>query len=156
MSTFMVLNVCRYICSGTANYHGICRKQNAFSEARGKWKCPWNLPTLMIKRYFKQRTVTVTALKPGRIPLHMQETCTKLVSVVASIFKLFSDWWNQFFLATIQTLKSGACGGPSLKIHRMYFVEQPAAFLPAKKKQNYAEKISKDMKKHEIGAVSRN
>jgi hypothetical protein len=39
----------------------------------------------------------------------------------------------QFVLATIQTLKSGACGGPFLKIHRMYFVEQPAVFLRAKK-----------------------
>jgi hypothetical protein len=29
----------------------------------------------------------------------------------------------------------------------MYFVEQPAAFLPAKIKQNYIEKISKEMNK---------
>jgi hypothetical protein len=34
-------------------------------------------------------------------------------------FRWFSDWWNQFFLTTIQTLKSGACGGPFLKIHRI-------------------------------------
>ena len=35
-----------------------------------------------------------------------------------------------------------------LKIHRMYFVEQPAAFLPAKKiKQNYIENSSKEMEK---------
>ena len=54
---------------------------NAFSEARGKWKCPWNLPTLVINRYFKQRSFT--ALKPGRIPLHMQEKCRKLVSLRA-------------------------------------------------------------------------
>jgi hypothetical protein len=42
-----------------------------FSEARGNWKCPWNLPTLVINTYFKQRAVI--ALKPGRIPLHMQK-----------------------------------------------------------------------------------
>jgi len=53
--------------------------KNAFSEARGKWKCPWNLPTLVINRYFKQRSFP--ALKPGRIPLHMQEKCRKLVSL---------------------------------------------------------------------------
>ena len=52
-----------------------------------------------------------------------------LFKCVAYICKCFSDWWNQFFLATIQTLKSGAYGGPFLKIHRKYFVEQ----LPAKK-----------------------
>ena len=28
----------------TVEYAG----NNAFSEARGKWKCPWNLPTLVI------------------------------------------------------------------------------------------------------------
>ena len=55
--------------------------KSAFSEASGKWKCPWNLPTLVINRYFKQRSVT--ALKPGRIPLNMQEKCRKLVSVRA-------------------------------------------------------------------------
>ena len=54
---------------------------NAFSEARGKWKCPWNLPTLVINQYFKQRAVA--ALKPGRVPLHMQEKCRKLVPVRA-------------------------------------------------------------------------
>ena len=48
---------------------------NAFSEARGKWKCPWNLPTLVINQYFKQRAVI--ALKPGRIPLHTQEKMYK-------------------------------------------------------------------------------
>jgi len=55
--------------------------KSTVSEARGKWKCHWNLPTLVINQYFKQRAVT--ALKPGRIPLHMQEKCTKLVSVRA-------------------------------------------------------------------------
>jgi len=55
--------------------------KNAFSEARGKWKCPWNLLTLVINRYFKQRFFT--ALKPGRILLHMQEKCTTLVPVRA-------------------------------------------------------------------------
>jgi len=45
--------------------------KNVFSEARGKWKCPWNLPTLVINRYFKQRSFT--ALKLGRMPLHTQE-----------------------------------------------------------------------------------
>jgi len=53
--------------------------KNAFSEAMGKWKCPWNLPTLVINRCLKQRSFT--ALKPGRIPLHMQEKCRKLVSL---------------------------------------------------------------------------
>jgi len=48
-----------------------CTEKNAFSEARGKWKCPWNLPTLVINKYFKQRAVT--ALKSGRIPLRMQK-----------------------------------------------------------------------------------
>ena len=33
--------------------------KNAFSVARGKWKCPWNLPTLVINQYFEQRAVTV-------------------------------------------------------------------------------------------------
>ena len=51
--------------------------KNAFSEARGKWKCPWNWPTLVINRYFQQRSFP--ALKPGRIPVHLQETCRKLV-----------------------------------------------------------------------------
>ena len=55
--------------------------KNAFSEARGKWKCPWNLPTLVINQYFKQRSFI--ALKPGRIPLHMQEKCRTLVPVRA-------------------------------------------------------------------------
>jgi hypothetical protein len=52
-------------------------------------------------------------------------------------------------LATIQTLKSGACGGPFLKINTKYFVEQPAAFLPTmyEKKQNDIEKINKEMNK---------
>jgi hypothetical protein len=41
-------------------------------------------------------------------------------------------------LATIQTLKVAPAVGLFLKIYRMYFVEQPAAVLPAKKKkQNY-------------------
>jgi len=44
-------------------------------------KCPWNLPTLVINKYFKQRAVT--ALRPGRIPVHMQKTGAKLVSVRA-------------------------------------------------------------------------
>ena len=66
---------------------------------------------------------------------------------VASIFKWLSDWWNQFFLATMQTLKSGACGGPFQKSHRKYLFEQPAAFLFAKNiKQNYIEKISVKIK----------
>jgi len=48
-----------------------------------------------------------------------------------------------FFLATIQTIKSGACGGPFFNVHRKYFFEQPAAFLPAKKiEQKIIEKIS--------------
>jgi len=55
--------------------------KNALSEARGKWKCPWNLPALVINRYVKQRSLT--ALKPGRIPLHMQGKCRKLVSLRA-------------------------------------------------------------------------
>jgi len=55
--------------------------KNVFSKERGKGKCPWNLPTLVINRYFKQRSFT--ALKPGRIPLHMQEKCRKLVSLRA-------------------------------------------------------------------------
>jgi hypothetical protein len=45
-----------------------------------------------------------------------------------------------------------------LKIHRMYFVEQPAAFLPAKKiKQNYIENSSKEMEKktRNRGSVSK-
>jgi len=54
--------------------------KNAFSEARGKWKCPWNLPTLVINQYFKQRSFI--AVKP-RIPLHMQEKCRTLVPVRA-------------------------------------------------------------------------
>ena len=45
--------------------------------SKGTCKCHWNLPTPVINQYFKQRAVT--ALKPGRIPLHMQEKCTKLV-----------------------------------------------------------------------------
>jgi len=57
-------------CSDTANDHGICRK-NAPSKARGKWRCLWNLPPLEINKQFKQRAVT--ALTPGRIPLHMQK-----------------------------------------------------------------------------------
>ena len=32
--------------------------KNVPSEARGTWKCPWNLPTLVINKYFKQRAVT--------------------------------------------------------------------------------------------------
>ena len=56
--------------------------KNAFSEARGKWKCPWNLPTLVINRYVQQRSFT--ALKPRRI-LHMQENCRKLVSLRALV-----------------------------------------------------------------------
>ena len=64
----------------TSNYHGICRNKH-LSEARGKWKCPWNLPTLVINKYSEKRVVT--AIKPGRIPLHMQNKCTKLVSVRA-------------------------------------------------------------------------
>ena len=54
---------------------------NSLFEARGKWKCPWNLPTLVINKYSEKRVVT--AIKPGRIPLHMQNKCTKLVSVRA-------------------------------------------------------------------------
>ena len=41
------------------------------------------------------------------------------------------------------TLKSGACGGPFLKIHRMYFVEQPAVFLPAKNKNTLKRSVKK-------------
>ena len=37
------------------------------------------------------------------------------------------------FLAPIQTLKSGACGAPFLKIHGTWFFEQLAVFLSAKK-----------------------
>jgi hypothetical protein len=65
---------------------------------------------------------------------------------------------ESFLLATIQTLKSGAYGGPFLKIHRKYFFEQPAAFLLAKKiKQKYIEKISKEMNKitRDQGRVSK-
>ena len=47
--------------------------KNVFSEARGKWKCHWNPPTLVINQYFKQRAVT--ALKPGRIPGKLYKTC---------------------------------------------------------------------------------
>jgi hypothetical protein len=53
--------------------------KNTFSEARGKWKCPWNLLTLVINRYFKQRFFT--ASKPGRISLYMQEKYRQFVSV---------------------------------------------------------------------------
>ena len=44
------------------------------------------------------------------------------------------------------------------KIHRMYFVEQPAVFLPAKNIKQITLKtaIKKCKKKQEIGAVSRN
>jgi len=44
---------------------------NAFSEARGKWKCPWKMPTLVINQYFMQKYFIV--LKPGEIPLYTQE-----------------------------------------------------------------------------------
>jgi len=27
---------------------------NAFSEARGKWKCSWNFPTLVINQYLSK------------------------------------------------------------------------------------------------------
>ena len=37
--------------------------KNAFSEAMGKWKCPWNLPTLVINQYFKQRSFIASFLK---------------------------------------------------------------------------------------------
>ena len=51
--------------------------KNAFSEARGKWKCPWNLPTLVINQYFKQRAFT--ALKPRKNTIayagKMYKTC---------------------------------------------------------------------------------
>ena len=57
-------------------------QENTFSEARGTWKCPWSLPTLLINKYFKQRAVT-ELLKPGRIPVHMRKKCTKLVSLRA-------------------------------------------------------------------------
>ena len=43
---------------------------------QGQWKCPWNLPTLVINQYFKHRAVT--ALTRGRIPLHMQENVQNL------------------------------------------------------------------------------
>ena len=57
--------------------------ENAFSEASGKWKCTWNLPTLVINQYFKQIRSFI-AVKPGRIPLqHMQEKCRTLVPVRA-------------------------------------------------------------------------
>ena len=55
--------------------------KNAFSEARGKWKCPWNLLTLVINRFLSKDFFT--ALKPGRIPLHMQEKIRTLVPVRA-------------------------------------------------------------------------
>ena len=59
----------------------------AFSEARGKWKCPWNLPTLVINKYFKKRAAT--ALKPGRVPLHMQKKMYK-TCVCKSIGDLYA------------------------------------------------------------------
>ena len=62
----------------TMEYAG---EKTAPSEARGTWKCPWILSTLVINKYFKQRAVT--ALKSGRIALHMQKRCPKLVSVRA-------------------------------------------------------------------------
>jgi hypothetical protein len=40
-------------------------------------------------------------------------------------------------------MKSGACGGPFLKIHRMYFVEQPAAV----RKKNKAKLLKRSVKK---------
>ena len=55
--------------------------KNAFSEARGNWKCPRNLPTLVINQYFKQRSFS--AVKPRRTPLHRQEKCRTLVPVRA-------------------------------------------------------------------------
>ena len=71
---------------------------------------------------------------------------------VASIFKWLSDSWNQFFLATMQALKSGACGGPFQKSHRKYLFEQPGAFLFAINiKQNYIEKISVKKNKTKSG-----
>ena len=81
MNTFMVKKfavICAVTQQITMEYAG----KNALSEARGKWKCPWNLPTLVINRYFQQRSFT--ALKPRRI-LHMQENCRKLVFLRALV-----------------------------------------------------------------------
>jgi hypothetical protein len=52
------------------------------------------------------------------------------------MFKLCfqTDGINAFWV-TIHMLKSGACGGPFLKIHRKYFFEQPARILSAKNRQ---------------------
>ena len=71
-----------------------------------------------------------------------------LFKCVASVFKWFSDWWNQFFLATIQTLKSGACG-----LRRAFFKDSEKVFcwaaggVSACTKKKYIENISKEMKK---------
>ena len=47
------------------------------------------------------------------------------------------------FLAPIQTLKSGACGAPFLKIHGTCFFEQLAVFLSAEKiRKQYIEHIT--------------
>ena len=71
-----------------------------------------------------------------------------LFKCVASVFKWFSDWWNQFFLATIQTLKSGACG-----LRRAFFKDSEKVFswaaggVSACTKKKYTENISKELKK---------
>ena len=72
-----------------------------------------------------------------------------LFKCVASVFKWFSDWWNQFFLATIQTLKSGACG-----LRRAFFKDSEKVFcwaaggVSACTKKKYTENISKELKKN--------
>ena len=39
------------------------QEENALSEARGKWTCPWHLPTLVINKYFKQSCFCIKTWK---------------------------------------------------------------------------------------------